>query len=412
VSLTIDGGELQPDTGASLTLNANRTILLQGPASVTSFATQFPFILPGQITGPGTLTKVGAYEVVLSNPNNSYAGGTFINGGTLRFDVPGAIAPVGKVKISSGAIAASGYPIDQTFLSRIDLTSNGIIALGVNSANDLDFDALGLRNVFLAAIGSQNYGGSMVAADGGYRLGGLGTITLTKENALSGKTSLHTGFASSVAGRVILSNNNSIKGDTLVHGGTLEVNASTLTCNQLKVESQATLQLVGGTVTTDVIVNAMGSLRGCGTISGSLTNNGSATVNCAPGLTVTGAITNNGTMTLLGGANLIAGGSFINNGLLDLLTSPGTILPPGFVNNGTVVFPGDVKVRSVSKSGTLFSLRVQSISGHNYQLQRNSTLGNTNWQNVGAPMAGTGADITLVDSTAAPQQFYRIQVSP
>jgi fibronectin-binding autotransporter adhesin len=411
VSLTIEGGELQPSPGAPLTLNANRTILLQGPASMTSFSTA-PLTLPGQVTGPGTLSKVGLYAVILSNPNNNYSGGTFINAGTLRFDVPGAIAPLGKVKISSGAIAAAGYPIDQTFLSRIDPISSGIIALGVNSANDLDFDALGLSNVFLAAIGTQSYGGSMVAPDGGYRLGGLGTITLTKENALSGKTSLHTGVSSSPAGRVILSNNNSIKGDTVVHGGTLEVNASTLTCNQLKVESQATLQLVGGTVATDVIVNAMGSLRGCGTISGSLTNNGSVIVNCAPGLTATGSITNNGTMILLDGANLVAGGSFINNGFLDLLTSPGTILPPGFVNNGTVIFPGEVKVRSVSKSGTLFSLSVQSFSGHNYQLQRNSTLGDSNWQDVGTPAAGTGADITLIDSTAAPQQFYRIQVAP
>lgn len=414
VNLTIDGGELQPSpSSVSLTLNANRTILLQGPASVTSFSAPAPLILPGQITGPGTLTKAGAYGVTVSNPNNSYTGGTFINAGTLRFDVPGAIAPTGTVKISSGAIAASGYALDQTFLSHIDPTSNGIIALAVGSGNDLDFNAPGLGNVFLAAIGTQNYGGSIVAANGGYRLGGLGTITLTKENALSGDTSLHTGIDFSTAGRVILSNNNSFNGDTIVHGGTLEVSASTLDCNHIKVEPQATLQLTGGIVAADVIVDAMGALRGCGTITGSLTNDGLVIVNCTPGLTVAGPITNNGNMTVLGGANLTAGGSFINNGLLDLLTSPGTILPPGFVNNGTVVYPGDVKVRSVSKSGATFSLRVQSLTGHNYQLQRNSTLDNTNWQNVGAAMTGnTGSDITLVDSTAALQQFYRIQVSP
>jgi fibronectin-binding autotransporter adhesin len=368
---------------------------------------------PGTFTGSGTIVKTGVGVLELSNPNNRYTGGTFINAGTLKFDVPGAIAPKGTVKIGNGAIAASGYPIDQTFLSRIDPVSSGTIALAVDSANDLDFNALELSNVFFAAIGTQNYGGSIVAANGGYRLGGLGIIKLTRENALSGNTSFHVGLDSSAAGRVILSNNNSLDGDTIVHGGTLEVSATTLGCNQLEVRPQATLQLTGGTVETNVTVQATGALRGCGTITGSLTNNGSVIINCTPGLAIAGAITNNGNMTFLGGAILTAGGSFINNGLLDLLTSPGTTLPPGFINNGTVVYPGDVKIRSVSKSGTMFSLRVQSLTGHNYQLQRTSTLGNASWQNVGTPAAGnTGSDITLVDSTVALQQFYRIQVSP
>ncbi len=414
VNLIIDGGELQPSpSSVSLTLNAYRTILLQGPASVTSFASQAPFILQGRITGPGTLTKVGAFGVTLSNQNNSYTGGTFINAGTLKFDDPGAIAPTGTVKIRTGAVAAAGYAIDQSFLSRIDPTSTGTIALAADSAKDLDFNAPELNNVFLAAIGTQNYGGSIVAAKGGYRLGGMGIIKLTRENALRGTRWLHIGLDSSAAGRVILSNNNSLNGDTIVHGGTLEVSATTLHCNHLEVRPQATLQLTGGTVETNVTVKAMGVLRGCGTISGSLTNYGSVMIDCATGLAVTGAITNNGNMTILGGAILTAGGSFVNNGLLDLLTSPGTTLPSGFVNNGTVVYSSDVKVRSMSKSGMTFSLTVQSLTGHNYQLQRNATLGDANWQNVGGPLMGyTGYDITLMDSTAATQQFYRVQVSP
>jgi autotransporter-associated beta strand protein len=414
VNLIIDGGELQPSpSSVSLTLNAYRTILLQGPASVTSFASQAPLILPGRITGPGILTKVGAFGVTLSNQKNNYTGGTFINAGTLKFDDPGAIAPTGMITIGNGAIAAAGYAIDQKFLSRINPTSTGTIALAVDSAEDLDFKGPELNNVYFGAIGSQNYGGSIVAAKGGYRLGGMGMIRLTRENALRGTTSLHIGLDSSAAGRVILSANNSLNGDTIVHGGTLEVSGTILHCNQLEVRPQATLQLTGGTVETNVTVEAMGALRGCGAIAGTLTNNGSVVIDCAAGLAVTGAITNNGNMTILGGAILTAGGSFVNNGLLDLLTSPGTTLPPGFVNNGTVVYPSDVKVRSMSKSGMTFSLTVQSLTGHNYQLQRNATLGASSWQNVGSPVPGTtGRDITMIDFTVAPQQFYRVQVSP
>ena len=127
----------------------------------------------------------------------------------------------------------------------MDPVSSGTIALAVDSANDLDFSASELRNVLFAAIGTQNYGGSIVAANGGYRFGGLGIIKLTRKNALSGNTSLHIGVDSSTAGRVILSNNNSLNGDTIVHGGTLEVSASTLGCNQLEVRPQATLATNG-----------------------------------------------------------------------------------------------------------------------------------------------------------------------
>jgi autotransporter-associated beta strand protein len=411
VNLIIDGGELQsaPSSGL-LTLNANRTVLLEGPASVAPFSS---LMLPGQIIGPGSLTKVGPSQLTLSNRNNTYTGGTFINAGTLIFDNPGAIGPTGRVKIGSVATAAAGYAIDQTFLSRIDPTSTGAVALAGDSANDLDFNATGLSEVFLGAIGMQNYDGSIVPGDGGYRLGGQGIIKLTRNNALGRRASVHIGLDSSYAGRVVLANNNSPNSDTIVHGGTLEVSLATFHCSQLEVRPWATLYLTNGTVESNVTVKALGTLRGCGTITGSLTNDGTVVIDCDTGLTVTGAVTNNGNMTLLGGATLTAGSSFVNNGLLDLLTSPGTTLPPGFVNNGTVIYPSDVKVRSVSKSGTTFSLTVQSLTGHYYQLQRNATLGNSTWQNVGNPLAGnTGYDITLVDSTVAPQQFYRVQVSP
>jgi fibronectin-binding autotransporter adhesin len=388
------------------------TATVQLGSHVLTISQGFDATYSGTFTGSGAITKTGAGVLTLSAVSN-YTGGTFINAGTLRFNVPGAIGPSGMLKISDGATAVPAYAINQTLLSRVDPTSAGILALGVPSGNDLDFNTPGLGNVFFAAVGAQIYSGSIVAANEGYRLGGLGTITLTKQNALSGDTSLHAGIASSTASRVTLSNNNSFNGDTMVHGGTLEVSASTLDCNHLEVESQATLQLTSGIVAADVVVDALGALRGCGTITGSLTNSGSVVVDCTPGLAVTGPIINNGTMTFLGGAILTADGTFVNNGLLDLLTSPGTILPPGFVNHGTVIYPSDVKVRSVSKSGTTFSLRVQSFTGHNYQLQRNSTLGDANWQNVGAVIAGaTGSDITLIDSTVAPEQFYRVRVSP
>lgn len=371
----------------------------------------------GAIVGTGTFIKAGTGRIEMTG-TNTYSGGTYISGGGLQFDFPQSLAGAGaNVIIGAGAFAGAGYsyPIDQSFLGRISSVSQGSVALISHSANDLDFESADLNEVFLAALGAPNYGGVITPANGVYRLGGLdGTLTLTRENALSGDASIHIGVDSSQVGTVVLAGSNSVSGDVSVDGGTLAVSASTLGCKELEARAAATLQLSNGAVSGDVMIDAGGFLRGCGTINGSLTNNGSVVIDCPWGLHLNGSTINNGAMILLSGASLVTNSRFTNNGLLDLLTSTGTVLPAEFINNGTVVYPGDVRIHNLSRTGITFTMTVESFTSHYYQLQKSFTLTVPQWVSIGGPVAGsTGDDIVLTDSGATGSQaFYRIQVSP
>ena len=110
----------------------------------------------------------------------------------------------------------------------------------------------------------------------------------------------------------------------------------------------------------------------------------------------------------------VGGSGFVNNGLLDIMDSPRTALPSGYVNNGTILTSALVTVQQFSKSGSTFTVKVQSYSGHTYQLQKSATLAGGSWKNVGAAQAGyTGAPLVLSDSSAsATGMFYQIVVGP
>lgn len=353
--------------------------------------------------------------VELSNPNNNYSGKTLVKTATLQFDSPGSIGGNGAdVEISAGAIAAVGYPIDQSLVARIAPVSVGTIALVVDSSNDLDLATAGLDQVVLAARGFRVFSGRIIAANGSYRFGGLnGILVLMAENALSGVASLQVDFNEPQAGTLLLNNSNALNGDAVVHNGILQIGFATFTCDQLEAKAQAKVHLGNSILNADVLIDPAGLLDGCGVINGPLTNNGTVSIDCFSGLQLSGPTINNGTMRILS-ANLSIAGPFTNNGVLDLLTSPDTVLPPQVINNGTIVYPGDSKVRSISKRGSTFTISVRSFTGHNYQLQRSLALTNPNWQNIDYPRSGaTGFEVSLSDTGATTTAaFYRIQISP
>ncbi|MEO8647580.1 MAG: autotransporter-associated beta strand repeat-containing protein, partial [Acidobacteriota bacterium] len=145
-------GTLQWTGPASGALDSKRTIKLSssGMTSNNFDANGKTFSVPGPITGPGALTKVGQGTLVLSNSQNNYAGGTRIVSGAIQFDQSEAIAGSGpNIFIAVNGQAAAGYPIDQFFLQRIDPTSSGVVALSTASSNDLDFGSAQLVNVYL-----------------------------------------------------------------------------------------------------------------------------------------------------------------------------------------------------------------------------------------------------------------------
>ncbi|MEY4489867.1 MAG: hypothetical protein RIQ79_2375, partial [Verrucomicrobiota bacterium] len=222
-----------------------------------------------------------------------------------------------------------------------------------------------------------------------------------------------------------LSGVSSFTGAVSVQEGALALTGSLTNVGDFTVQTGTTLRLTGGTLVTPALqIDSGATLTGSGTVSSSVTNQGSILVNTGGTLTIQGDIENDGYLSVTNGSRLVATGAFINNGLLDLLSSPQTTLPAGFVNNGSVILSENLSIESYAKNGNDFTLTLRSYSGHNYQLQRTTSLAPADWQNVGAPQAGvsvlnpdgsvTGSPLTFTDvgGATANAQFYRISVSP
>lgn len=295
----------------------------------------------GQIAGGGfeggsggSLIKVGTGTLILAG-SNTYSGGTTISGGVLQFNQPAAIAGTGpNVLVNAGGTAAAGYPIDQAFINRIAPGSQGVIALAVNSTNDLNFftagsfpgvgpfAGVGLIDVSLGAVGSATYGGTLTPAGFEFRLGGGGgTLTLTSR--LIGAPSLLINPGGS-AGVVVLDAANAYSGlRTEVAGGTLLVG-----------DANSPTASISGTV----YVDSGATLGGHGTINGNVANSGYLQPGGTIGvLTVSGNYTqaSNGTLTIeitpnaaagpgIGYDQLAVGGTASLAGALSVLDDAGT----------------------------------------------------------------------------------------
>ena len=93
VNLTVNGGELQPSpSSGSVNAQCESHDSASGPRECdVIFSASAPYSARTDHRARN-LDQSRRYGVTLSNPNNSYTGGTFINAGTLKFDDPGAIA--------------------------------------------------------------------------------------------------------------------------------------------------------------------------------------------------------------------------------------------------------------------------------------------------------------------------------
>ncbi|HPY30918.1 MAG TPA: cytochrome c3 family protein [Verrucomicrobiota bacterium] len=90
-------------------------------------------------------------------------------------------------------------------------------------------------------------------------------------------------------------------------------------------------------------------------------------------------------------------------------TVPGLVLPDGVIwANGTPGTGGSDQIQIFTAAEIVFHTEI----GKNYQLQSISSLGG-GWQNIGAPVTGTGEAYSFVTPTRNhPQQFYRVVSTP
>jgi len=202
------------------------------------------------------------------------------------------------------------------------------------------------------------------------------------------------GLTKNGAGTLTLTGNNTYTGLTTVTAGTLQLD---------------------GSVASNLTVQAGGRLIGSGSIGGNLTVASGGIAQFSGGtFAVNGSITNNGLVILSNGARFTGNSSsFVNNGTLDVINA-GTFTPPqGFQNNGVIIDANSVRVTSVSRSGNNVTVRIDSHTGHTYQLQHSPTLNGGSFVNIGLPQTGsTGTILEFTASSSAGSGFYRVAVTP
>lgn len=221
-------------------------------------------------------------------------------------------------------------------------------------------------------------GGATGGRNFAYRIGGktpFGSEVIFAGTIAEQNTGTTTSFTKTGAGTWTLSGTCSWNGGLTVELGTLKI-SGTVTCGAAANVSPLTgytaaLVFAGGTLRSDAVNLSSGTtLTGSGTIDGDLNVSANSIVTCGAGtLTTTGDVVNNGTIRISGGAVLNATGSFVNNGVLDLLTGAQT-LPANLVNNGVIIDSSSLGQVQATKSGTTFTVSVQTSAGHTYQFQR------------------------------------------
>jgi fibronectin-binding autotransporter adhesin len=359
---TVKAGVLQGNTASLQGGIVNDAEVVFDQAKTGSYA--------GTMSGTGKLRKIGTGTLTLTSAN-SYAGGTFVDAGTLATDITGALGS-GAASVASGGTLQLGGSFDagttaignqgtvrfqgkaNAGTSTITNAAGGVLAF----ADDASADKATVLNQAGAQVridqattgvsfGSIGGAGDLVLGAKALTLGASG------DNAtLSGTISGTGGSVVKVgSGTLTLTGANTYTGGTTVGAGTLSVNnksGSATGTGAVQIQSGATLAgsgSIAGAVTVDKGgILAAGNSPGTLTL-GALTLAGGSTLNYelgqagVPGgplndlINVTGNLNLDGTLNIAQSAGgsfgpglyrlMSYGGSFTDNGL-DIGTVPGS----------------------------------------------------------------------------------------
>jgi hypothetical protein len=257
---------------------------------------------------------------------------------------------------------------------------------------------------------------------------GTGTSTVTNEMSNPGTVAVSSGTLQ-FTGHFAQNSGHTLSGGTWSvidsgSGATLLMNSASIFLNQGTV-------ILSGPNSSFPAIDSLQNNSGTFEITnsrnfattGDLTNSGTIEVGTHSTLTANGNVLNNGLFVFFAGGQIVlpSGGhsyqvntttSFINNGTLDIINDAAFVFPAGFVNQGTIVDSSVVKARTISRSGTVTTLTIDSYSGHTYRLQISSSLAANSFIDIGSPLQGsTGTVLTFIDpGTSGAVGFYRIVV--
>ena len=347
-SVLLDGGALS--FSANFAISRNITI---GPAGGT-FAGGGSMTLSGLISGPGTFI-ISAGNSHISNPNNSYAGGTYVTG-TADVQSNGALS-TGPVTLSGTVILdGSNNNATGTYGQAFTLIGNAQLWADCQTCSIGSLQGIGTSKVILDAannafstaltIGTDNTSTEFCGTIMNYRMdsdstqhvhgsivkAGTGTLTLSGYNIYTGTTTVNQG--------------------ELDIDGTLANTGQTPAVSMVTVNSAGTLGGAGGVIGRDVTL-------GGGTLQGRLTLPG----NGAAGDTT--LIVNSGTVNLANSE--IDHGVAIHSGAATLTDSAvtGTFTLTGGTYTGATVLGGVTSITGSIPGGDYMELDGGAFAGTN-----------------------------------------------
>ena len=288
------------DNTAAATALANPIVL--NPSANLTVAGSNPLTLAGVISGDGALTKNGASTLILAS-DNSYAGGTTVNAGTLQVGAGGATGSVG-----TGPVLDSGALV---------FNRSGTVAVPGAITGTGSLTQAGVAAGTLVLTGDNTYSGGTTIASGILQLGNNGAtgsiIDDVKNNGalafdhsniftFAGVISGPGGVTQIGPGTTILTADNPYTGGTAVSAGALAIGDF----------AHPSAALSGG---GPIAVASDGALGGYGSVTGSVVNSGVIAAGSAtPGLSgsPTGTFTINGDLLNRGAIQLASGASIGN----------------------------------------------------------------------------------------------------
>jgi autotransporter-associated beta strand protein len=355
----------------------------------------------GVVSGPGGVAKTGTGLLSLTAAN-TFAGPVSVGGGTLAFGLPSSLG--------TGAITLDGGAVRFLDGNTADL-SNRAFTLGVNGGT---IDTNGNDVIFMNPIGGGGVGSLTKAGDG--------ILALDAVNTFAGGLTV-TGGAVRIASDAALG----------TAGSTLTLNGGTLSTGSLTLATDTTnrplvLGANGGTVSveTGATLVLLSSPSG----SGSLTKDGSGTLNLPTGSSrSSGTTLRGGTLHLAGDVNFGNSTGFLGSGALTLeggtlnsaltpnnsLTFGNALVVPSGAT-ATFVAPNRMSMQgAVSGAGTL-EFHVQSDAART-DLANSFTgfSGQINFRNLRAGSAATGVRLLSNNAPAFNAASFagsRIQLDP
>jgi autotransporter-associated beta strand protein len=277
------GATLQVGGGASTGSLASANIVNDG---AVLFNRGDAYTYAGVISGAGSLTQNGPGVLTLSG-NNTYAGPTSINAGTLL--LTGSLASPADATVASGATLQIGDG-GATGALASNIVNNGAVLF--NRADAVTYDRV-------------------ISGRGSLTQKGPGELTLTADHNYTGDTTVAAG-ALRLRGAIV-SSTTVDSGATFTNEGLV---ASTIANNGV-LNLDGVVARVTGAVTGTGVVNVNGSFTSENSFAASAFNvNGGGVFNMNNGVAAPVTVANGGRLNLL--SSQTVDGNILNNGIIDV----------------------------------------------------------------------------------------------